>query len=720
MYNKPRTWDLRDDTTIFEAMRLYHNLSEQFDPLFAEMTENFDFTVALLQWDKEIRRMLEEARRPANSYNLIRVIFNTIIAIELQNRKQIVAKPQTGGDNALAQKLTTVLLHFFNGTGFDYVRTKVFIDSIVARFGTYYVGWSYSNNPLGELILAAVDPREMMFEPNYDDPLWSKSSYLMRKHSLSLEEILNQFALNDTEMQDAILEEAAIFFQQEPNKRDKWISKRLKALFSAVYETATGYSSGTNSMFKNYLQWFDPLTGKFDVLELHEKRTERRLMVPDRDGRKLYDVTEPYMNVLKQNNKDFDGVRFSDNEAVNVVKDNYNLSGEPRVELDNRRFVTAVIPTFNLKVNEQPYPFKSDYYVYIPQYCYDLHADPLKAQSVMDDLKDPQKHFNKAQSLKLELLGRYANKGWILDENAIAGVEEDWASNRIAPYKRVRAGYINMIKPEEGQTISPDLVRDPLETQSLMKVISNADDEIRGQTNSEVKSGKHFIAKEEQQTKSFSYLFTNVNRSAKAVAKLSVSFIQHYVTTQRIFRITEDVDVNNDQTQELTVNQSFFSYDPEAGKIIEKIVNDITIGEYDIEISDTPYSSNAKELEYKKLIDLFNAAAEINPKKADALLNVLVEAGSYPSGQKILKLWAKIDEPSPEQAQLAQIVQQMQLVLAKLGVAEKAEEVKGKKLDNVKKSQEIKQAAKENAVRNVLGNITMPKRNKNTANKLNG
>ena len=92
----------------------------------------------------------------------------------------------------------------------------------------------------------------------------------------------------------------------------------------------------------------------------------------------------------------------------------------------------------------------------------------------------PQADFNKSKSLILELLGRYANKGWIMDENAISGVEEDWMNNRLAPYKRVRSGYINMIKPETGQTISPELVKLPMEMQALMKVITNADDEIRG------------------------------------------------------------------------------------------------------------------------------------------------------------------------------------------------------------------------------------------------
>lgn len=708
MYNQRRTWNFRDDETIFDMMRLFQNLNGQFEPIIKEMTENMDFTIATLQWDKEVRRILNEARRPANSYNLLRTIFNVIIAVELQNRKQIIAKPKSGGDNQLAQTLTQVLLHFLTNAGFDYVRTKVFLDSIIARLGVYFVGWSYENNPLGELSLEAVDPREMMYEPNYSDPLWSKSSYIMRKHSLSLEEILNKFSLNDIEMQSAILEEAAIFFEKEPNKRDKWISKRLKALFSAVYETATGYTtSSDNSLFKNYLQWWNPVTGKFDVLELHEKRTERRLMAQNEEGTKLYDITDPYISVIQQNNQTFDGIRFEDKEAIEKVKQDYSIQGEPRVELDNRRFVTAVVPAFNLKVNEQAYPFKSDYYVYIPQYCYDYHADPLKAQSVMDDLKDPQKHFNKAQSLKLELLGRYANKGWIMDENAIEGLEEDWSSERIAPYRRVRAGYINQIKPEEGQTISPDLVRDPLETQSLMKVISNADDEIRGQASDDIKSGKHFIAKEEQQTKSFSYMFSNVNRSSRAVAEMSVNMIQHYVTTQRIFRITEDIDPNinstDNETQELVVNQSNFGFDPETGRIIEKIKNDLTIGEYDILISDTPYSSNAKEMEYRKLVDLFNAAAQINPKKADALLNIMVEAGSYPNATKILKMWEQAEQPSPQEQQLAELMQQIQMIMAKLGIEEKTADVKNKQLEAVEKKQKIKQEAKENAIKNALG-----------------
>jgi len=680
MFNVKRNFKIRDDDTVYDMMRMYNNLSSQFEPLHAEMTKNYDFTVGELQWEKEVKEKLKEERRPANSYNLIRTILNVIIAIELQNRKQMIAKPKGEGDNELAQVVTEVMLHYLRNTNFDYHRTKVFLDSIVAKFGVYHVGWKYDNDPLGELFVESIDPREIMFEPNYADPLWSKASYLFRKHSMTIEEILNIYALNDTELQDEILKEASAFFEKDEDKKKKWISKKLKALFSAVYETATGFSTTNDNLFKNYLQWWDPATGKFDILELHEQRTERRLIIYDTQTERTYDITE----ITKEEN----GFKF-DNEKIQLIKEQYQINGEPRIELENRRYLTTVIPTFNIKVNEQPYPFNSKYYVYIPQYCYDYHSDPLKAQSIIDDLKDPQAHFNKAQSLKLELLARYVNKGWIVDENAIDGFEEDWTSERIAPYRRVRAGYLNAIKPEEGQTISPDLIRDPIETQQLMKVISNADDEIRGQKSSDVKSGRHFIAKEQQQTRSFSYIFNNVDNSAKAVCELAVNFIQHYVTTQRIYRIT-----SGKEPYEIIVNQSQYEYDANEGKIIEKVKNDLTIGEYDIEISNTPYSSNAKEIEYAKLIDLFEATININPKKAELLLEEIVEMGGFPNAQKIIGKWKKLEEPNLGQMQLVQIMQQLQMIAAKLGIEEKKEDLKTKKLINLEKAQNIKNTAK--------------------------
>ncbi len=684
---KNRTWNIHDDDILYDMLRTDNNLSAIFGPLHDEMNRNYNMMCAGLQWKKEWKEQLEAEGRPANAYNLLRPVVNSILAIELANRKKIIAKPSgRGGDVKLAEVVTQVLLHFFNRTKFDWHRTKVQLDAIIAKYGVYNVGWSYEKDPLGELEITAIDPRRIKFELNYADPSWSKASYIYDKHQLSLEEILNKYALDDDEMQNTILEEAKMFFEQDQDKKSKWVSKRLKALFSAAYEIVTSGNQSTESnIYNKYLNWFDPITGKFDVLELHEKRTERRLLVFDRNRQKNIDITEQAKKEL--------GLGF-DNEKIDQVKQLYQIDGEPRTTLDSKRFITAVIPAFRLKVNEQPYPWDIDYYTYIPNYCYDYHADAFKAQSVIDDLVDPQSDFNKARSTKLELLTRYVNKGWVGDENAIVGVEEDWRTNEITPFRRIRSGYFGLVKPEEGQTISNDLVRETSEAPMLIEQISNARDSIRGSQQNANESGKRTSIRINQQEKSFSYLFANNDNSAIAVAEVSFGIIQKMVTIPRIIRITQDLP-NGQQYQDVEINQPQYAIEPESGKLVTQIKNDITIGKYDFTMDKAAYSSNAKEIEFAMISDLFDAVKETNLKKADAMLPILVEVGGFPAAEKILAAWAKVEEGTPEQQQMEQQMQQMALqlqqIMAKLDIASKEEDLKGKRLDNAKKLKELRQ-----------------------------
>lgn len=695
---KNRTWKPYDEDTIQEMMRLWNNLDPVFERLNAEQTRAFDMTVAADQWLREWKEAYEQKGRPVSSYNLIRKSINAINAVELSNRKRVIAKPKGEGneDMATTEIVNPILHHFLYGAKFDWHRTKVFNNSIIAKYGVYHIGWSFAEDKLGTLTLDDCDPRTVRFEPNYADPSWEKAGYILRKHSMSLEELLNKFALDDIELQEALINEAKIFFEFDPDKRNKWLTKKLKQLFTAVYEVATGSSPMSSTLPQRFLNWYDPLNGKFDVLELHEKRTERRLIVSDSKRNKEWDITDRVMMD--------DGIRY-DGLKVEELKDTYGFDGEPKTNLKDIKYLTAVVPAFRCKVNDQPYPYEIKGYCYKPQYCYDYHADSLKAQSVIDDLIDPQSTYNKAQSLKLELLWRYANNGWVLDANAIDGYEQDWESGHMAPFRRVRPGYMGQIKPEQHQNVSADLIRETQELPMLMENITNTGSAMEGRGSTQDKSAKHFIAKEQQQTKSFSYLFNNVDDAAISVAETTWKIIQFNVTIPRIFRITqEDKDPYN-----LAVNQKQMQIDPETGRLITKIKNDITVGEYDFEMSKTPYSGNAKEMEFMKLAELFDAAVEVNPKKADALLPIMVEEGNYPYAQKILKAWAQAEAPSPEQQQLQQLMTQVQQIMVKLGVEEKQAQVTGINLDNEKKVMELRRMATDN----VLARTTMGEGGKN-------
>lgn len=706
---RQRSWNFRDESTIYDMMRLFENTNASFNQFNDEQSTLFDYTVAELQWDKDIRAKIRAAGRPANSYNLIRTILNIIFSIEKDNRKQGKASPRSGGDAELADVVTQTLKYYLYHAGFSKAQKRVFMDKIVARMGVTHIGWRYngSEDEDGSLFVEACDPREFRWELNYNDPQWMDAGYVLRKYEMSIEEILNTYALRDDELRHEIEKEASVFTAADP-QRGKWISRKMKMLFSAVYETVSGQPSSQSNQWKNYMQWWNPYNGKFMILEAHEKRMQRALKVKEpiqgKEERRVIDITTPYTAKHKQlSNREFDGFNF-DNEIIQQTMAEYQLQGDVDVDLENKRFVTTTIPSFYIKANEQPYPFDSDYYAYIPEQCYDAHADPIKMQSVIDDIKDPQAEFNKAKSLILELLARYANKGWVMDENAIDGLEEDWTTNRIAPYRRVRSGYIGMIKPEEGQTISAELIKFPTETQQLMKIITNADDEIRGNKSPGVTSGRHFLAKEERQAKSFTGILENRDMAHKAIYVMALNFIQHYVTTQQVIRITKDINPANEEDQQLVINQSTYARG-ENGQTEEQVVNDITAYKYDIEITEEPYTASALEDRLEKMGWVFEQAKEINPKKADAMLPVLVKALGTPEADEILQIWRQMEQPSQSEQQMQALMQKITKIMAKLGIREKEAEVEGLQLDNIKKTEEIKQLRKQD-VFNMLAEVS--------------
>lgn len=683
-----RTFNFRDDDTLYECMRVYNNVQSELGKFYSEMTENYDFTIGKHQWSEQEREALEKDGRAVFSYNLIRTILNVIYSVEKDNRKTPKVNPRTGDDMQLAKVVNETLRYYLSKSGFERARGRVFRDALIARLGVFHVNWVYQGgeDDLGHLKIQAVDPRELAWEDNYNDTLWENSSFIFRKYGLNVEEILNTFALRDTELALAIQEEAQKFFSDD-GKRGKWISRKFKQLLSAVYDVTLN-----NSHNRQYDQWWNSSNGKFDVLEMHEKRTERRITVRDINQNRLIDITDAYLSEYKSLNdgKEFLGFKY-ENEIIDRIKDRYSLQGDVDTNLMQRRFVTTVVPALYLKVNEQPYPFDSKYYMYIPQYCYDVHASLTKAQSLIDDIKDPQRDFNKARSLILELLARYSNKGYILDEDAISGVEEDWTSNKIVPFKRVRSGYFGLIKPEEGFNISPELIRMPFETQQLLKVITNADDEIRGTKAPGVTSGRHFIAKEERQAKSFTTILEHRDETLKAVSEMSLNFIQHFVTTQTVIRITRQAPTGESIPQEIQLNKREFITN-EQGLVEERVINDLDAYKYDIEVTDEPFSATAQESKYKKLGDIFNAILAVNKEKADAILPIMVESSGVPDAEKILTAWETQRQANPQQEQMAQLMQQLQMIIAKLGVEEKKAEIESIQLDNLGKAQALRQA----------------------------
>jgi hypothetical protein len=668
---------INDIDTILEMQRMKNNLNSQFKQIHANMTETMNMTIAKLMWKPEWKEKLDRAGRAANSYNLITRILNSISSIEISNRKKIKASAVSGGDVELNKVVTEVLLYYYDKCKYDFKRTRSTIMTMIAGLSVKHWNYDYENNPEGEMKCDLIDPRTVEYEL-INDPTWENISFIFRTHDLTIEDIINKYAIDDEEMLDYLMVEAEAFFTKDPKDRGKFISKKFKTLLSAAFEVATRGNNQLESQLNDrFNMWWNSVTGKFTVMELHEKRTERRLLIPDNEGRRLIDITEQ--------TKDEKNEYKINREKVGMIKETYGLTGEPRPELAPVRYLTTVIPALNAKVNEQPYPFRSKTFCFTPQWCYDFHADAEHSHSIVDDLIDPQSDFNKARSTKLELLVKYGNPGWVMEDQAIAGFENDWTGTTMTPYRRVRPGYINRIKPEQHQTIPPDLIRETGESASLMKEISNAD-AIMGNADPNVKSGKFQITKERREEKSFAYLFENVDLADIIGWEYALRLIQHNDSIPKTFRITED--------RELSINQREFAYDPAQNRIITKIKNDITSLDYDIKIDTTPYTTGARDMEFQQLMEIFEVVASFDPERARAMLPIIVESRGLAKGREILEAWGQQQGQSEQamamQQQMAQMMTVFQQIAAKLNIQLQQEDLAGKKLDNVKKAEEIK------------------------------
>lgn len=670
------TLNIRDVGKVQDSMRLFSQLKTQFEPLHRDMTKNYNMTCAKFQLDPDVRAELEDDGRSISSHNLTRPILRALTSLESNGRKRLVLQPVSAlGDTKIASVLTEVLFDQLDKAEFDQIRSRVFKDSIIAKFGMYRLGWRYDKDPMGSLYIDAVDPRTVMFKMDYNDITLTKCNFVLEKSKKTIEELLEIYAANNLKLQEAILKEAEPFINGvESGKKDRAITSKLRLMIESIREFAMSGDNmdGSNGNYYNSdynaYQWFDPVTMEFDVIELHEKRTERRLIITNPESGQEEDITE---SVMVENGSTFD------REKVNKIFEERKIQRHD-IRMVTDKWITTTAPALNLVLQNMPYPIKCDHFLYIPQFCYDYHADLTKVQSIMDDLIDPQSEYNKARNLQLEMLARYNNLGYIYEDGAIDGFEDHWENKGIGTLKPVNIGYWDKVKSEQHQTIPRDLINETQTGPNTMQYIAGTPPSLFGLSEGE-RSGRLYTERRNQAERSFIDIFEQVDRASKAIGKVSVKLIQTFMPMATVIRIAQD----EGEPQTININQEVMSINPMTGMPIIKKFNDITVGEFDVKISNAPYSSTAKEMEFFKLMDLYQIIQATDPLMAKEALPIIIKASDTAYKNDLLMLLNKqaTGQMNPQE-QFALMMQQIQQFLAKLEVEKEGLKNQGEKLKN--------------------------------------
>lgn len=305
---------------------------------------------------------------------------------------------------------------------------------------------------------------------------------------------------------------------------------------------------------------------------------------------------------------------------------------------------------------------------------------------------DPQRMYNFWRTATTESVALAPKAKWLLADGQDEGYENEWGSANIATrpvlhYKQVDtegrpAGPPTRIQPEpppSGMIENANLVGEDLT--SVLGIVDPAQ-RITGNV-----SGKALNSEKQQSENATFHYYDNLTRSISHTGRIILGWIPPVLDTERVMRIIGE-DGRPDQ---VTINQR------ETVEGVEKILNDVTVGTYDV-VMDTGPGYNSKRIE---AVDTFMQllATPLGEKVADAGSDLAVRAMDFPGSDELADRLAaanplsQIDDKSdvPPQAQMK--IKQQEQQIQQMGEQLQAMEMQMKYRGDI---EDKKQAAETN------------------------
>lgn len=512
------------------------------------------------QWndDEGIRQELEAAGKPQLEINLIQSSIRTILGYQTQSRMNIAYQPREQGDLKTAEILTKIALYELDQNKFPWIESQVFEDGLVQRRGYFNIGMDYEEDLKGKIKIEALDPLDVIPDSDaksYDPKDWS---YVMICKWIPLETIK---ALYPSKYKKVYMTMTATEADWGEGGYDG--SERNK--FSEPYSGFNYYKSKSNEYY-------------IRVLEVQHMKMVRRDYFYDTYNDNLEPVPDD----------------MTKREASKYAKDT-NREIIPRVSKRIRN--THITQDVILHDNWSPY----DHYTVVPYF-------PIFRRGVtvglVDNLVSNQDMMNKVYSQILHIVNTTANSGWLVEQNSLTNMDtedlerEGASTGLVIEYKR-GATKPGKIDPNTIPTGLKDIFNT---SRDLHDQILGVNEAFRGEKTNEV-SGQAIQQRVSQTGVGLTSIIDNLFYTRNLLASILLNLIQNFYTEERTFRILSDSVLEEDE--EITINQEVDNgVDEETGEAVTSLLNDVTVGKYDIVISDVPTQVTYLDAQFTQGLEL--------------------------------------------------------------------------------------------------------------------
>jgi len=589
---------------------------------YIEMAKKCDSYYRGEQWDEADIAALDAEGRPALTINTILPTINTVLGEQSTRRADIQFKPRRGGDAEVAQTLNKMYMQIADNNKLDWVEQQVFADGLIMDGRGYFdVRMDFSDHVEGEIRITAKDPLDILPDPDAKDADPKTWNEVFETKWMTLDEIEELYGKKKAE--------ALQFIAENGNSFGRDSIEYEETRFGDIDSTDDYLGAGIpgDDEYRN--------VKALRVIERQHKRITRIDCFVDPNTGDQREVPEAW----------------SDRKAKKFAKE-YGLS----IITKTKRKVRWTVTCDKVVLFDDWSPYND--FTVVPYFAYFRRGRPF---GMVRNLLSPQEQLNKIASQELHIVNTTANSGWMVESGSLVGMtvddlEEHGAeTGLVVEYAR---GTNPPVKIQPNQ-IPTGLDRISQKAAVNIKAISGINDSMLGSDSAEV-SGVAIQAKQNRGAIMIQVPLDNLRKTRQYLAEKILNLLQTFYTEQRVIQVTNDSDPLKPR-EPMIINEMT----PEG-----TIINDLTLGEYDVVVSTAPARDSFDEVQFAEALNLRNAGVAI-PDDAIIEYSHLAKKGEL---AKRIRMITGV-ERTPEQMEIAAMQQQMAMQQLQLEIAKLEAEV---------------------------------------------
>ncbi|NIT14171.1 MAG: hypothetical protein GTN99_08035 [Candidatus Dadabacteria bacterium] len=572
------------------------------------------------QWDDDVAQRLRNQNKPVLTINQIFSSLMVMNGEQITSAADVSFLPTASGNPDTAKALNKLWLHIAKTNKLKWIEEEVFNAGAIASRAYFDVRMDFDDQMRGDIRITRPHSKNVVLPPDGDDYDSEKWNEVFVTYWLTPQDIELIYGKAD-------------------------VAKELKNRTRSYFKDL-GYDSIDN--LTNVFGENMSLGHEYNFRGMYDNKVRRFIRVVERQHRELsrkphfVDRITGEMRVIPEN---------WERERIQFAIDNYDLGTIDKKTSIMHWSVSA--EEFMLHDEESPY----DCVTIIPYFPY-FHDG--KTVGLIENLLSPQELLNKTSSQELHIVNTTANSGWKLKAGSLTNMTPEELEERGAETGLVmELNDINNAEKITPNTVPTGLDRIAFKAREDLKEISGISDSKRGFDRADV-AAKAILAKQRAGSINLTVPFNNLIRTRHMLAKKCLKLIQTYYTEERAVTVVG----NSLGSQPETV--SFNQLGPNG-----EVLNDLTLGEYDVVVTDVPSRDNFEDTIFSEAVQLRELGVAIPD-------DVLVETSHLPNKAEVAQRIKDL-QGGGEATEAQQQMEQLELQLKQLEAEEKAANILTKK-----------------------------------------